>query len=87
MQYLVNMHFSLDFCDACCSVQDFSIASVGSLAVMRFVLSTIGFLSAEHKAATLSLLINSGLLALLQTLLRLLGTYLLSLRIICDTMR
>ena len=63
---------------ACCCVQDCSTASVGCLAVLRFVLSTIGLLSAEHKAATLTLLINSGVLALSQTLLRLLGEFTLT---------
>ena len=48
---------------------------MNSLATLRLVLSTIGLLSAEHKAATLNVLINSGLLALCQTLLRHLGWF------------
>ncbi|KAL8607282.1 hypothetical protein ACOMHN_047613 [Nucella lapillus] len=47
--------------------------SLGALPPSRFILATLGVLVAEHHAHSLSLLLNSGLLALTQTILRLAG--------------
>jgi E3 ubiquitin-protein ligase HERC2 len=47
--------------------------SLGCLPISRFLLATIGLLTAEHQSNSLSLLLNSGLTALTQTLLRLIG--------------
>ena len=49
--------------------------SVGCLPVSRFILATLGMLTSEHHANNISLLLNSGLLALTQTVLRLIGEY------------
>ena len=47
--------------------------SIGVLPVSRFLLATLGLLSTPHQANSVSMLLNSGLLALTQTILRLLG--------------
>jgi len=47
----------------------------GCLPVTRCLFSAIGILSADHQPDTVSLLINSGLLALTQTVLRLCGLF------------
>ena len=47
--------------------------SLGVLPVSRFLLAALGILSAEHQANSASLLMNSGLLALTQTALRIIG--------------
>ncbi|KAK7486952.1 hypothetical protein BaRGS_00021768, partial [Batillaria attramentaria] len=47
--------------------------SLGALSPSRFILATLGVLVAEHHAHSLSLLLNSGLLALTQSILRLAG--------------
>jgi len=46
--------------------------------VTRCLFSAVGMLSADHQPETLNLLINSGLLALTQTVLRLCGLYTLA---------
>ena len=51
--------------------------NLGSLPQARFILAMLGILTAEQPASGISLLLNSGLLALLQTLLRLAGKWLL----------
>ncbi|KAL3879973.1 hypothetical protein ACJMK2_032247, partial [Sinanodonta woodiana] len=47
--------------------------SVGTLPQSRFLLAALGLLVAEHQANSLSLLLNSGVLALTQSILRLIG--------------
>lgn len=47
--------------------------TLGALPPSRFILATLGVLVAEHHAHSLSLLLNSGLLALTQSILRLAG--------------
>ena len=47
--------------------------SLGVLPVSRFLLATLGILTTEHRANSVSLLLNSGVLALTQTVLRLIG--------------
>ena len=47
--------------------------SVGCLPVSRFLLASIGILSTEHQSNSISLVLNNGLLALTQSLLRLIG--------------
>ncbi|XP_048243824.1 E3 ubiquitin-protein ligase HERC2-like isoform X1 [Haliotis rufescens] len=47
--------------------------SLGALPVARFILATLGILMAEHQSSSLSLLLNSGVLALTQSILRLAG--------------
>ncbi|XP_059157195.1 E3 ubiquitin-protein ligase HERC2-like isoform X2 [Physella acuta] len=47
--------------------------SLGALPCSRFLLATLGLLVAEHYSNSLSLLFNSGLLALTQSILRLAG--------------
>ncbi|XP_077559435.1 E3 ubiquitin-protein ligase HERC2 isoform X3 [Haemaphysalis longicornis] len=50
-----------------------SVSSGALSAPSRFLLSAIGLLSGEHESRSLSLLLSSGVLAHLQTLLRVLG--------------
>ncbi|XP_071496413.1 E3 ubiquitin-protein ligase HERC2-like [Diadema antillarum] len=47
--------------------------TLGTLPQARFILAMLGLLTAEQPASGISLLLNSGVLALLQTLLRLAG--------------
>ncbi|KAK6172413.1 hypothetical protein SNE40_016067 [Patella caerulea] len=47
--------------------------SLGSLPAARFILAILSMLSTEHQATSLSLLLNSGTLALTQSILRLAG--------------
>ena len=47
--------------------------SVGALPQSRFLLAHLGLLVSEHQGHSLSLLLNSGVLALTQTILRLVG--------------
>ncbi|ESO89418.1 hypothetical protein LOTGIDRAFT_218809 [Lottia gigantea] len=47
--------------------------SLGGLPCARFILSTLNMLSTEHQSSSLSLLLNSGTLALTQSILRLAG--------------
>ena len=47
--------------------------SLGVLPVSCFLLATLGILTTEHRANSVSLLLNSGVLALTQTVLRLIG--------------
>ncbi|XP_012936715.1 E3 ubiquitin-protein ligase HERC2 [Aplysia californica] len=47
--------------------------SLGALPCSRFILATLGLLVAEHFSNSLSLLLNSGVLALSQSILRLAG--------------
>ena len=47
------------------------------LPVSRFLLATLGILTTEHRANSVSLLLNSGVLALTQTVLRLIGKFIL----------
>ncbi|KAL5011340.1 hypothetical protein ScPMuIL_009891 [Solemya velum] len=47
--------------------------SLGALPQSRFILSTIGILMSEHHSNSLSLLLNSGVMALTQSILRLAG--------------
>ncbi|KAJ8297784.1 hypothetical protein KUTeg_024315 [Tegillarca granosa] len=47
--------------------------TLGALPQARFLLATLGILTTEHQGNSLSLLLNSGVLALTQTLLRLVG--------------
>ena len=47
--------------------------SLGALPVARFILATLGLLVADHHSDSLSLLLNSGVLALTQSILRLAG--------------
>ncbi|CAG5129601.1 unnamed protein product, partial [Candidula unifasciata] len=47
--------------------------SLGALPSSRFILATLGLLVAEHYSNSLSLLLNSGVLALTQSILRLAG--------------
>ena len=49
--------------------------TLGALPPSRFILATLGVLVAEHHAHSLSLLLNSGLLALTQSILRLAGEW------------
>ena len=48
--------------------------SIGALPSSRFLLATLGLLVAEHYSNSLSLLLNSGVLALTQSILRLTGS-------------
>lgn len=52
--------------------------SLGTIPQARFLLVMLNMLTLQHGANTLSLLLNSGMLALTQTTLRLIGTVLLS---------
>ncbi|XP_065932278.1 E3 ubiquitin-protein ligase HERC2 isoform X5 [Magallana gigas] len=47
--------------------------SLGALPQSRFILAMLGILVSEHQSSSLSLLINSGILGLTQTLMRLVG--------------
>ena len=47
--------------------------SLGVIPQSRFLLSTLGLLTTEHHANSVSLLVNSGVLALTQSVLRLIG--------------
>ena len=47
--------------------------SLGALPVARFLLATMGVLTADHNACDVSLILNSGLLGLTQTIMRLAG--------------
>nr|XP_022328228.1 E3 ubiquitin-protein ligase HERC2-like isoform X2 [Crassostrea virginica] len=47
--------------------------SLGALPQSRFILAMLGILVSEHQSSSLSLLINSGILGLSQTLMRLVG--------------
>ncbi|CAH1776574.1 unnamed protein product, partial [Owenia fusiformis] len=47
--------------------------SIGTLPVGRFMLSVLGMLTSEHHGNSISLILNSGLLALTQSILRLTG--------------
>ena len=47
--------------------------SLGCLSMSRTILATLGMLTTEHHANSVSLLLNSGLLALTQTVLRIIG--------------
>lgn len=49
--------------------------SLGTIPQARFLLSMIHMLSLKHGSNSLSLLLNSGLLALTQTVLRLIGGF------------
>ncbi|GFN81530.1 E3 ubiquitin-protein ligase herc2-like, partial [Plakobranchus ocellatus] len=49
------------------------VLSIGALPSSRFLLATLGLLVAEHYSNSLSLLLNSGVLALTQSILRLTG--------------
>ena len=49
--------------------------SLGALPQSRFLLAHLGLLVSEHHGQSLSLLLNSGVLALSQTILRLVGKY------------
>lgn len=49
--------------------------SLGTIPQARFLLSMIHMLSLKHGSNSLSLLLNSGLLALTQSILRLIGEY------------
>ena len=46
---------------------------MGALPQSRFILAMLGILVSEHQSSSLSLLINSGILGLSQTLMRLVG--------------
>ena len=46
---------------------------MGALPQSRFLLAHLGLLVSEHQGHSLSLLLNSGVLALTQTILRLVG--------------
>lgn len=48
--------------------------SLGTIPQARFLLVMLNMLTLQHGANTLSLLLNSGMLALTQTTLRLIGT-------------
>lgn len=50
--------------------------SLGTIPQARFLLVMLNMLTLQHGANTLSLLLNSGMLALTQTTLRLIGTVL-----------
>lgn len=50
--------------------------SLGTIPQARFLLVMLNMLTLQHGANTLSLLLNSGMLALTQTMLRLIGTVL-----------
>ena len=47
--------------------------SLGALPVARFLLATLGILTAEHNASDMSLILNSGAVGLAQTIMRLAG--------------
>ncbi|XP_061183765.1 E3 ubiquitin-protein ligase HERC2-like isoform X1 [Saccostrea echinata] len=47
--------------------------SLGALPQSRFILAMLGILVSEHQSSSLSLLLNSGVLGLSQTLMRLVG--------------
>ena len=47
--------------------------SVGVIPQSRFLLATLGLLTTEHHANSVSLLINSSVLALTQSVMRLIG--------------
>ncbi len=47
---------------------------VGMLSVSRFIVALLGMLTAEHEAADISVLVNSGFMGLSQTVFRLAGT-------------
>lgn len=47
--------------------------SLGALPVARFLLATLGILTAEHNASDMSLILNSGAIGLTQTIMRLAG--------------
>ena len=47
--------------------------NLGTLAQSRFILAHLGLLVSEHHGHSLSLLLNSGVLALSQSILRLVG--------------
>ena len=47
--------------------------SLGALPVARFLLATLGILTAEHNASDMSLILNSGTIGLTQTIMRLAG--------------
>ena len=47
--------------------------SLGALPQSRFMLAHLGLMVSEHHGHSLSLLLNSGVLALTQTILRLVG--------------
>lgn len=61
------LYMSLFICD----VQE--RLSLGALPQSRFILAMLGILVSEHQSSSLSLLINSGILGLTQTLMRLVG--------------
>lgn len=47
--------------------------SLGALPVARFLLATLGILTAQHNASDMSLILNSGTIGLTQTIMRLAG--------------
>jgi len=49
--------------------------NIGVLPQARFVLAHLGLLVSDHHGNSLSLLLNSGVLALTQSILRLIGEY------------
>lgn len=46
---------------------------IGALPVARFLLATLGILTAEHNASDMSLILNAGTIGLTQTIIRLAG--------------
>ena len=52
--------------------------NLGNLPQSRFILAHLGLLVSEHHGHSLSLLLNSGVLALSQSILRLVGMYFMS---------
>lgn len=65
------MHTLLYMSLIICVVQE--RLSLGALPQSRFILAMLGILVSEHQSSSLSLLINSGILGLTQTLMRLVG--------------
>ena len=49
--------------------------TIGSFTTSRFIIGSLAMVTSEHKAVDLSLLLNSGLLGLSQTVMRIAGVY------------